>query len=60
MAPTALARMQLRSQVIEELKIAIPDPSDPTRLAAGTKQSSSTTSPIGEVRRPILSRPGSR
>jgi len=57
MAPTALARMQLRSQVIAELKIAIPAPSAPRRLAAGTRQPSSTTSPIGEVRRPILSRP---
>ena len=57
MTPTALARMQLRSQVIEELKIAIPAPSRPSRFPAGTTQSSSTTSPIGEVRSPILSSP---
>ena len=49
--------MQLRSQVIDELKMAIPAPSGPSRFSAGTRQSSSTTSPIGEVRRPIFSRP---
>ena len=36
MTPSALARMQERSQVIAELKIAIPAPSGPSRFAAGT------------------------
>src|ERR1700751_1451769 len=55
MAPRALAMMQLRSHAIDELKIAIPAPSGPRRFPAGTAQSASTISPIGEVRRPILS-----
>src|ERR1700683_5675484 len=56
MVPRALARIQLRSQDIDEVKMAIPAPSGPRRLSAGTAQSASTTSPIGAVRRPILSR----
>ena len=55
-APTTLANRQLRSQSMDELKIAIPAPSGPSRLPAGTTQSCSVISPIGEVRRPIFSK----
>src|SRR5208282_2370218 len=55
-APTALARIQLRSHSIDELKIAIPAPSFPNKFSAGTSQSVRIISPMGEVRKPILSR----
>ena len=41
---------------MDELKIAIPAPSGPSRLSAGTAQSCSAISPIGEVRKPIFSK----
>ena len=56
-APTTLAKMQLRSHSMDELKMAMPAPSGPSRLSTGTRQSSSAISPIGEVRRPIFSKP---
>ena len=55
-APTVLAKRQLRSHSMDELKIDIPAPSGPSRLPAGTAQSCSVISPIGEVRRPIFSK----
>src|SRR5208283_2006866 len=48
--------MQLRSHSIDELKIAIPEPSFPNKFSAGTSQSVRTISPMGDVRKPILSR----
>ena len=55
MAPRWVAKMHARSHSIAELKIAIPAPSGPSRCDSGTRQSSNTTSPIGDVRRPIFS-----
>ena len=46
--------MQLRSHSMLELKTAIPAPRLPSSAVAGTSQSSSTTSLIGEVVSPIL------
>jgi hypothetical protein len=46
--------MKLRSQSIDVLKIAIPEPTEPMTFSRGTSQSSKVTSLIGEVRRPIL------
>ena len=53
--PTAWAPMagRLRSRVC--MAMVKPMPSSPTRLAAGTRTSSKTTSAVGLPRRPILS-----
>ena len=53
--PTAWAPMvgRLRSRVC--MAMVNPWPSSPIRLAAGTRTSSKTTSPVGLPRRPILS-----
>src|SRR4029450_6098120 len=53
--PTALARMQPRSQVIDRVKRKAPPPSLPSRFSTGTSQFSKNTSAIGDVRRPIFS-----
>ena len=55
--PTWLAMMQARSQRMDVRKIsaAVAGPAE-HRDSEGTKQSSRTTSAIGEVRRPIFSR----
>ena len=55
MTPTWLAMMQARSHRIEVVKISPPCPGPPSRAEAGTKQSSTKTSAMGEVRRPSLS-----
>ena len=49
-------RMQPRSHSIEHSKTSTPRPSRPSRFSTGTRQSSKTTSAIGDVRRPIFSR----
>ena len=54
MVPIVLARMQLRSHVIEELKITMPPPGLPSRQASPTSQPSKKSSLIGDVRRPIF------
>ncbi len=54
-APTAGARMQPRSQVIESVKRFLPAPSLPRRFSTGTSMSSKKSSAIGDVRMPILS-----
>ena len=55
-APTALARMQLRSHSIDELKMAMPAARLPEQLRPRDRRSPSrTTSLIGDVRRPIFS-----
>ena len=53
--PTACAPMvgRLRSSVC--MAMVKPWPSSPMRCVAGTRTSSSTTSPVGLPRRPILS-----
>src|SRR2546429_9778473 len=53
--PTALARMQPRSQVIDRVKRKAPPPSLPSRFSAGTSQFPKNTSAIGDVRTPIFS-----
>ena len=54
-APTALARMQPRSQVIDRVNRKAPPPSLPSRFSSGTSQFSKNTSAIGDVRTPIFS-----
>ena len=54
MAPRWEAKMQARSHSIAELKTLAPPPSGPSRFAAGTRHPLTATSPIGEVRSPIL------
>ena len=54
MAPTALAKMQLRSQTIDELKTAMPPPGSPRTASSPTSQPSRITSLIGDVRSPIF------
>ena len=56
MTPRKLPRMHPRSHSIEHSKISTPRPSRPRRFAAGIRQSSNTSSAIGDVRRPIFSR----
>src|SRR6266481_917162 len=53
--PTALARIQPRSQVIDRVNRKAPPPSLPSRFSSGTSQFSKNTSAIGDVRRPIFS-----
>ena len=53
--PTALARMQPRSQVIDRVNRKAPPPSLPSRFSSGTSQFSKNTSAIGDVRTPIFS-----
>src|SRR6266581_7067106 len=53
--PTALARMQPRSQVIDRVKSQLPAPSLLSKFSSGTSQSSKNTSAIGDVRTPIFS-----
>jgi len=55
-APTVLAKRQLRSHSMDELKIAMPAPSGPSRRSAGTTQPCRVISPIGDVRKPIFSK----
>src|SRR5436190_465606 len=53
--PTALARMQPRSQVIDRVNRKAPPPSLPSKFSSGTWQFSKNTSAIGDVRTPIFS-----
>ena len=53
-SPTALARMKPRSHSMAWVKMAIPAPSRPSRLATGTGQSSMKSWPMGDVRTPIF------
>src|SRR5215510_1343203 len=53
--PTALARMQPRSQVIDRVNRNAPPPSLPSRFSSDTSQFSKNTSANGEVRTPIFS-----
>src|SRR6266850_4311443 len=53
--PTALARIQPRSQVIDRVNRKAPPPSLPSRFSTGTSQFSKNTSAMGDVRRPIFS-----
>src|SRR2546423_3729187 len=53
--PTALDRMQPRSQVIDLVNKNVPPPSLPSRFSSGTSQFSKNTSAIGDVRNPIFS-----
>src|SRR5258706_2696429 len=54
MAPRWLARMQIRSHSIEEVKTACPPNSLPSRFETGISQSCSEISAMGDVRNPIL------
>src|SRR6516165_2975587 len=49
MVPTQVARMQARSQAIEQLKTSAPRPSRPSKAVAGTRQFSRTSSAMGEL-----------
>src|SRR5947207_10097915 len=53
--PTALDRMQPRSQVIDLVNKNVPPPSLPSRFSSGTSQFSKKISAIGDVRNPIFS-----
>ncbi len=55
MAPTALARMQLRSQTIDELKTAMPPPGlAEDGVLRRPRSPRESTSLIGDVRSPIF------
>ncbi len=50
----ALKQTIARSRSSPDIVTATPPSSRPTRLAAGTRQSSKASSPVGEPRKPIL------
>ena len=54
MVPTADARMKLRSQSMEWLKIVMPSPLAPSTADLGSRQSSKASSLIGDVWSPSL------
>src|SRR5579872_4329342 len=53
-APRWLARIQMRSHSIDDVKTACPPNSLPSKFETGISQSCSDNSAIGEVRSPIL------
>jgi hypothetical protein len=53
--PTLNAKRQVRSQSIEWAKSGKPPPTPPRTALSGTRTSSRTTSPSGEVRSPSFS-----